>query len=175
MARFSATEKQTHPLPATNFLDAPMMKVFTMSKDLGFDFSLLQLNDVSELHVCFPDGRPCYLPKMENGERVDDETKPILIRLYGSDSPQARKALMTKIRKQDTINRKRHKDTLPNDADIEALRRVNIEFVAELTCGWENFNEKFTREQAVEFYSKYPVVYEQVDKHIGDRTNYVKK
>jgi hypothetical protein len=147
-----------------------------MSKDLEFDFSMLQLNDISELHIAFPDGRLCYLPKKdENGDRVDDETKPLLIRLYGSDSPQARKALLSRIRKQDQINKKRHKDALPSDADIEALRRINIEFVAELTCGWENFKEKFSREQAVEFYTNYPVVYEQTDKFISDRANFVKK
>jgi len=144
--------------------------------DLDFDFSALQLEDTAELHVRFPDGRLCYLPKIdEDKNKVDDETKPLLIRLYGADSQQARKALMTKIRKQDAVNRKRHKDSLPTDADIEALRLVNIEFVAELTCGWENFKESFSREKAIEFYTKYPIVYEQVDKFISERTNYVKK
>lgn len=146
----------------------------TMS-DLEFDFSALQLNDVSELHICFPDGRPCYLPKMADGVKVDDETKPLLIRLYGADSKQARKALLAKIRKQDVINKKRHKDALPTESDIEALRKINIEFAAELTQGWENFKEKFSPEQAIEFYQTYPVVYEQVDKFIADRSNYVKK
>lgn len=148
-----------------------------MSKhdDLDFDFSALQLNDVSELHVRFPDGRLCYLPKLDdNGAKVDDESKPLKIRLYGADSAQARKALLTKIRKQDAINRKRHKDSLPTEAEVEALRKINIEFVAELTCGWENFKELFSREQAITFYENYPIVYEQVDKFISDRTNYVK-
>ena len=143
--------------------------------DLDFDFSALQLNDVSELHIAFPDGRLCYLPKMVDGQKVDDENKPLLIRLYGADSKQARKALLAKIRKQDVINKKRHKDALPTESDVEALRKINIEFVAELTQGWENFKEKFSQEQAIEFYEKYPVVYEQVDKFISDRNNYVKK
>lgn len=148
-----------------------------MSKqDLDFDFAQLQLNDISELHVQYPDGRLCYLPKIdENGSKVDDESKPLKIRLYGADSAQARKALLTKIRKQDAINRKRHKDALPTESEVEALRRINVEFVAELTCGWDNFKEQFSREQAIEFYAKYPIVYEQVDKFISDRTNYVKK
>lgn len=148
-----------------------------MSKheDLDFDFAQLQLNDISELHVRFPDGRLCYLPKKdEEGNKVDDETKPLKIRLYGADSAQARKALLVKIRKQDAINRKRHKDSLPTEAEVEALRKINIEFVAELTCGWENFKEPFSREQAITFYEKYPIVYEQVDRFISDRTNYVK-
>ena len=98
-----------------------------------------------------------------------------VIRLYGADSKQARKALLAKIRKQDVINKKRHKDALPTESDVEALRKINIEFVAELTQGWENFKEKFSQEQAIEFYEKYPVVYEQVDKFISDRNNYVKK
>lgn len=143
--------------------------------DLDFDFSALQLNDVSELHIALPDGRLCYWPKEVDGQKVDDETKPLLIRLYGADSKQARKALLAKIRKQDVINKKRHKDALPTESDVEALRKINIEFVAELTQGWENFKEKFSQEQAIEFYEKYPVVYEQVDKFISDRNNYVKK
>lgn len=145
------------------------------NEDFEFDFSALQLNDNAACHIKYPDGRPCYLPKKdENGNKVDDESKPLMIHLFGADSTQARRALLVKIRKQDAINRKRHKDALPSDSEIESLRKVNVEFVADLTSGWDNFKEQFSREQAVEFYTKYPVIYEQVDKFIGDRANYVK-
>jgi len=143
---------------------------------LEFDFSQLELNDTSECHITFPDGRLCYMPKIdENNNKVDDETKPLLILLYGSDSKQARTANLARLRKLDKIEKKRHKDSLPSDSEIEARLEINREFVAELTCGWKNFKESFTREQALDFYKKYPIVYEQVDKHIADRTNYVKK
>ncbi len=131
---------------------------------MSFDLSLFEISETADLHLKLADGSSAY-----------NDDKPVIIRIYGKDSKVARTASLKLVRRLDALNKKRGKDRLPDESELEKIKELNVEFLAAITAGWENMPVKFSREEAVNIYSNYTIIREQVDDFAKDRDAYVKK
>ena len=91
------------------------------------------------------------------------------IKVYGKDSSVFQNAIKQRAKAQ--IARK------PKDIDLESNEKDSIELLADCTQGWSGISEggkqiECTRSNAVDIYTKYKWIREQVDIAIGDRANF---
>ena len=91
------------------------------------------------------------------------------IKVYGKDSSVFQNAIKQRAKAQ--IARK------SKDIDLDANDKDSIELLADCTQGWSGISEggkqiECTRSNAVDIYTKYKWIREQVDIAIGDRANF---
>lgn len=91
------------------------------------------------------------------------------IKVYGKDSSVFQNAIKQRAKAQ--IARK------SKDIDLESNEKDSIELLADCTQGWSGISEggkqiECTRSNAVDIYTKYKWIREQVDIAIGDRANF---
>jgi len=101
-----------------------------------------------------------------------DEPIGARIKLAGPDSDIVKKA-------QNKITNRRLKGRGRNKLDAESINEEQVEMLASCTLGWEGIvvngeEVKFSKDNAVNLYLKYPWIMEQVNIFIGDRANFIK-
>lgn len=126
---------------------------------MTFSLEAFAINDTAELIVKTPDG----------------EDSPLVISVYGRDSKQAKSASIRAVHRREAVTKRLGKDRLPDEATIEKLNSINIEFLADVTAGWTGVDVKFSRDAAIEMYTKFAIIREQVDDFCKERENFTKK
>ena len=96
---------------------------------------------------------------------IDGNDTDAIITLLGSESTVGRKLMLEFMR---TI-----KEGKQEDGDSDKI-------LAELTVGWKNIkqnerNINFSKERALQFYKKYPIIKKQVDIFVSNQKNFLKK
>lgn len=102
------------------------------------------------------------------------EETDIKLRLAGTDSSVYRNQI--KARAEKAMNKGQKKQAL----DFDKSEREGCELLAACTLGWEGLEEngkpiEFSTEAAADLYMRHRWLKEQVDRFIGDRTNFFPK
>ena len=103
--------------------------------------------------------------------------EPVAITLLGPDSDVYREQSRIQVKKR--INRSTDLKSL-SEIDLAEADRDGLDLVVACTIGWKNVFDtdgkpvKFTKEAALELYTKYPVIREQADAFIVDRVRFIK-
>ena len=120
------------------------------------------------------EGATLHLEHPTTGELLfadDEKKKPMTIKLVGTDSQIYNDILQRRARKQ--VNKRR-----PDKIDVAEARRKGTELLARCTLSWNNIlnggkNTKHSYEAAVKLYEEFPWIREQVDRFVGDRSNFL--
>ena len=91
------------------------------------------------------------------------------IKVYGKDSSVFQNAIKQRAKAQITRKSK--------DIDLESNEKDSIELLADCTKDWQGISEggkqiECTRQNAIDIYTKYKWIREQIDIAIGDRANF---
>lgn len=103
--------------------------------------------------------------------------EPVSIKVLGPDSGKYRTLSRAQIRKR--LAKRAAGETEITEADMDETDRDAIEMMAGCTVGWKNVLDKAgkpipcTVENAIKLYTYYPVLREQVDLFISERSNFL--
>ncbi|NAZ37147.1 hypothetical protein [Rubellimicrobium sp. CFH 75288] len=136
--------------------------------DLDFDLPGLDTKTLSEQGVPMPVLDPAGRPAL------DRQGRPITITLLGPDSDRYRAAARAQLRRRiQRASAGQEPDFAEEEAEIIAI-------LADCTLGWEGVctpdGEPIpcTVAAAAEIYRRYPLIRDQADRFIGDRTRFTK-
>jgi hypothetical protein len=135
---------------------------------MDFDFKGMDTKTLSEEGVDMP------VRSMGGKPLRDKHDKPVTIKLLGPDSMVYRKANRDMVRKRVRANAVGETETSFDDEDAE-----NISLLARLTVGWSGVNDPkgdpipFSYDAAVQLYTRYPVIRDQVDLFVANRGNFI--
>ena len=101
--------------------------------------------------------------------QVDESKTDIKILLAGTDSSCYRNAVSSHARKNSERNRAQ--------IDLEEAEKNTCEILASCTLGWSGLTEngkelQYSKQSAIDLYKKHKWLRQQVDRFIGDRTNF---
>lgn len=113
----------------------------------------------------------------DTGEPIAFEGRePFEIEIVHVTNPDYKKAVSALIAKNQAKKRGKKKD----DIDLEEAEEFNAKLTAKLTRGWKNLYDSkgepipFTFDTAVELYSKFQFIQNQVSEAAQDRANFTK-
>ena len=117
------------------------------------------------LHLVAPDGAKIYDEGVD-GKR--DLSKPVGLIMLGVDSKHY----------QDVKHKRANDRRIGGDKiTSEMVEDENIQLLADLTTGWQNLevdgDSKYSRENVLKLYVKYPWAREQANAFAGNRANFI--
>jgi hypothetical protein len=140
---------------------------------MGYDIGRFESRKFADEGVDFQIVHPV------SGPVVDDDKKPVTIKLGGADSPRIKSAVRDRQAKRRAATEALPPDTPTPEYDWKAREDDMIEDLVTLTKGWSDNLEldgapyPFSQENALALYRRFPELAEQMTAKASNRVNFM--